>query len=256
VSLTVASAPSALAAVTAAAAKTSAESFRVTSVQTQVTTLSPGRQPTPNRVSGVFDPGRGIGEETAADGLLVRFVGEEMYLDLCGAKYASVDKSRAHGKPWLESQEAFAPALGANQATFQGFAGNEPINPSDLLGLLKSAASVRTGGPASGPGWTGTRYTFTERPTTGKDVTPVTVRGTVYVDGQGRVRRLVTAQTWPVWSSSGVKGSATNTYNVSFGGFGVRVSVTAPPASQVYRLGVSYVYIGPAGALAVSRPRP
>ena len=55
--------------------------------------------------------------------------------------------------------------------------------------------------------------------------------GTVYVDNQGRVRRMVTNDIWPL----STKGTATDTFDVTFGDFGVRVSVTAPPASQVTR---------------------
>ena len=35
----------------------------------------------------------------------------------------------------------------------------------------------------------------------------------------------------------------------SLGGFGVRVSVTAPPASQVYNLGKVYIVVSPSGVV-------
>jgi hypothetical protein len=253
--LTVASAPSALAAVTAAAAKTSAESFRVTSVQTQVNTLSSDDNGPPLRMAGVFDPAHGLGAETVA-GTPVRIIGPHVYVDVTGQGQAIL-KRWSHGKPWLEGQLAPPIPAGQSLALTWGSTGDEPVDPGALLGLLKSVGSVTAEGPASGPGWTGTRYAFAE-PALEKASTPVTVHGTVYVDNQGRVRRLVTTQTWPIWSTLGVKGSATDTTNVTFGGFGVRVSATAPPAGQVYHLGQPYPYLSVSvmGSPVLSGPRP
>ena len=76
--------------------------------------------------------------------------------------------------------------------------------------------------------------------------------GTVYVDNQGRVRRMVTNDIWPL----STKGTATDTFDVTFGDFGVRVSVTEPPASQVYDLGNRYVHIANDGGLYFSGPPP
>jgi hypothetical protein len=232
--LTVASAPSAFAAVTAAAAKTSAESFRVTSTQTEVTSPNyPQWDNPPFRFTGVFDPGRGLGKETiGAYGTQILFVGEHRYYEL------AVGSKVAPGRRWVEFPFR-EPAPGAYPFTGLGNLGNlaspsaEPVDPGALLGSLKSAGSVQAEGPASGPGWTGTRYAFTLRPVKG-GIVGQTVSGTVYVDNQGRVRRLVTTDTWSMWFSNGVKGTTTDTSDVTFGGFGVRVSVTAPPASQVY----------------------
>lgn len=53
---------------------------------------------------------------------------------------------------------------------------------------------------------------------------------------------------------TGSKATATDTYDVTFGNFGVRVSVTAPPASQVYDLGNRYVYINSIGELLITGP--
>jgi hypothetical protein len=51
--------------------------------------------------------------------------------------------------------------------------------------------------------------------------------------------------------------SITATTDVTFGGFGVRVSVTAPPASQVYALGPGYaLHLGEQGFIWVTVPRP
>ncbi len=231
---TVAGAPAALAAVTAAAAKTSAASFRVTE------SISQGdEKPVPPQVTGVFDLRHGLGEEIVDGRTQVRFVGGHMYAKFPG--------QQPPGKTWMEGQvpPPLPPAI-AGQAAAGGFTGNEPIDPGALLGLLKSAGSVQADGPASGPGWTGTKYAFTSPRQPGGRI--VTESGTVYVDNQGRVRRLTTTIGWRLsFSSTHATRDFTTTYDVTFWGFGVRVSVTAPPASQVASLGEGYLYIGSAG---------
>jgi hypothetical protein len=251
----VAGAPSALAAVTAAAAKTSAQSFLFTSTVTQVNTLGSDDNGAPVRITGVFDLGRGLGEEETMDAMLrIRIVTGRIYIELAGSKFAFARERLSHGKPWIASllPPPFAP--GTSLDITQGVNGDEPTDPGALLGLLKSAASVRAAGPASGPGWAGTKYAFTEPSLKGAAV-PMTVSGTVYVDNQGRVRQLVTTQTRPIWSTLGVKGSATDTWDVTFAEFGARVSVTPPPASQVYELSQQYLHVDDLGGLAISGPR-
>jgi hypothetical protein len=231
---TVADAPSALAAVTAAAAKTSAQSFRVT------VSISQGdEKPVPPQITGVFDPGHGLGEEIVDGRTQIRFVGGHIYAKFSG--------QQPPGKTWMEGQipPPLPPAI-AGQPAAAGFIGNEPIDPGALLGLLKSAGSVQAEGPASGPGWTGTKYAFTSPHQPGGRI--VTESGAVYVDNQGRVRRLMTTVRWRLSvSSTHTTRDFTTMYDVTFGGFGVRVSVTEPPASQVASLGEGYLYIGSAG---------
>lgn len=74
-------------------------------------------------------------------------------------------------------------------------------------------------GPTSGLGWTGTKYTFTAPLSGGQGA----ASGTIYVDGQGQVRRLVMVTT---------QGRLTADRDRTFGDFGAPVRVTAPPASQ------------------------
>ncbi len=254
VALTVAGAPSAAAAVTAAAAKTSAETvFSVTSTQYQTNTLSAEDNGPTDTMTGVFDLGRGLGEETV-DGTAARIVGGHLYVDLAGTNRVFAQRL-AHGKTWVEGLESPSALRDLSLSASSGFAGDEPINPGALLGLLKSAGSVTAEGPASGPGWTGTTYAFAEQLPSGEDA-PIIVHGTVCVDHQGRVRRLVTAQTRVIWSSEGVKGSATEYYDVTFGKFGVPVSVSAPPPSQVYNIGQEFMYLNVFGGLAFSGPHP
>jgi hypothetical protein len=215
---TVAGAPSALAAVTAAAAKTSADSFRVTERISQPGYDKPG----PPQFTGVFDPRHGLGEEIVNGRTQIRFVGGHIYIKLTGGAVLP------HGKTWVEGRipaQGLLPAIAGEV----GFNGNVPVDPGALLGLLKSTDSVQAEGPASGPGWTGTKYAFTVPQAKGSLMTE---GGTVYVDNQGRVRRLVTTARW--------RGTANSiTYDVTWGGFGVPVSVTAPPASQVDNLGAA-----------------
>jgi hypothetical protein len=110
-----------------------------------------------------------------------------------------------------------------------------PYNPGTFLAQLEKAGTVIDEGPASGPGWTGTKYAFAIRD--GKNG-PVTVSGTVYVDQQGLVRHLVITTTLlPVPGEPWTR----FTDDVTFGDFGVSVSVAAPPASQVYNLGRTYL---------------
>ena len=173
---TVANAPSALAAVTAAAAKTPALSFRVTS--TRISVLPSGKRP-PVRITGVFDPGRGLGEaeteiETEDAKLHVHIVGGHIYAGLTGSTLPFF-RQRSHGKPWIESPLP-PPEPAASLGLMDGFDGDEPNDPTVLLGMLKSAASVQAEGPASGPGWTGTRYAFTEPPFKGGVTTEVSWR--------------------------------------------------------------------------------
>lgn len=237
---TVADAPSAVAAVTAAAAKTSADSFSVTATQTQTQVISSASghgKPVTMRITGVFDPKRGLGEEIVTGGSQIRFVGGHMYARL------RAGSPLGHGKSWVEAQLPPPPLSGTAAGPLgEGFNGNEPIDPSALLGLLKSAGSVQAEGPASGPGWTGTKYAFAVPELKGSIVTE---SGTVYVDNQGRVRRLMTTDRHRVVTFSSTRTTLDFTImsDVTFGGFGVRVSVTAPPPRQVVNLGKGYLII-------------
>jgi hypothetical protein len=224
---TVASAPSAFAAVTAAAAKTAAESFTFSIDMTAVAS-SGNVSVSPGQLIGAFDPANGAGELStpATPGRQVLFAGGHWYSPV------PPDATFAHGKPWVELLSW--PALPSAVTVPGGFEDGKPIEPAELLALLKSVATVQAAGPASGPGWSGTKYTFTIAPTTQGG--PTTTTGTVYVDSQGRVRRLdrVTVQRVSV---DGSQRSITMTDDVRFGGFDRPVKVATPSASQVYNLG-------------------
>jgi hypothetical protein len=230
---TVASAPSAFAAVTAAAAKTSTESFRVTMNITTTTESVTGSSVSRYRVAGQADPSHGVGEETvASEDLLagpiqVRFVGRDVYANAHAPTGGSTAKGGVSPRPWSEAA-LYRPLAGKQLIVSPGFDSQEAVDPGALIALLRSAGTVTKEGPASGPGWSGTRYRFTVA-TSGR-VSPVT--GTVYVDGQGQVRRLVTAMTLQLGGGY----HDTSIEDVSFSDFGAAVSVTAPPASQVTKM--------------------
>ena len=104
------------------------------------------------------------------------------------------------------------------------------ISPSGLITVLRlPGTAVRDSGPASGPGWTGVRYTFAARD--GR----ATISGAVDVDQQGRARRMT------ITTDDGVRPVTTTDRDIGFGNFGAPVRVSAPPASQVeYTTGRPY----------------
>lgn len=79
-------------------------------------------------------------------------------------------------------------------------------------------------GPASGPGWTGTRYAFSGSPGAG-----IELSGTVNVDQQGQARALVL--TIRLTSAINV---FVMTQDLTFSDFGAPVTVTPPPADQTF----------------------
>ena len=107
-------------------------------------------------------------------------------------------------------------------------------NPQNLLAILKSASTVDRQGSASGDGWTGTSYAFTGKITfdqAGNPQPAVTATGTVGVDQQGRVRRFDAAYTQPAQGSAPPERV---TVEMTFSDFGTPVSVSPPPASEVF----------------------
>jgi len=241
-----ASAPGSLKMLTDALVKTSVQSFTFNYTQQQTHSDTTG--PSTTRASGAFDPATGTGQEDVFAGnpvaVHVLFTGKNMYVSNNQPKLTGY-------KPWIETAEPVPPQPGSGSATpgslfaTEGFAGGEPLNPADLIPLLKSATTVSELGSASGPGWTGTSYRFTA-PMTGavESESHMSVHGTVAVDSSGRVRELTTVTQWQ--GESSVAGrppiTITNTNRLAFGGFGVPVTVTAPPASQAdYRKNVTFL---------------
>jgi hypothetical protein len=213
--------PSALAALTGALAKTSAESY---TFGLNSTTKYQGKAVTSDVVSGAFDPRREQGAElltahvarlSAPLAAKIVFIGGYVYT------WASPGSGfKTFGKPW---DRAPLPPPGTRilpASELYGFATDWPVSPDELLAVLRSTATVRDSGPVAGPGWAGTRYTFTSRLSKRWLVT-----GTADVDEQGRVRRLMTITTG--------EGGVITERDLTFSGFGASVRVTAPPADQV-----------------------
>jgi hypothetical protein len=211
-------APSALAAVIGALAKTSAESY---SFGLNFTVEIMGREMNSDVVSGTIDPQHRLGTELLTTSVQhrpataqIRFIGKYVYTRVsAGPEFDTL------GKPWNVAPVPPARASEMPGGGSYGFVSDQPVSPGELSGLLRSGGTAHDAGPASGPGWTGTRYTFTALLSGGQGA----VSGAVYVDWQGQVRRLVTVTT---------QGRLTAYRDITFDDFGAPVQVTAPPSSQ------------------------
>jgi hypothetical protein len=209
--------PTPLAALTSAVARTSADSYRF---RLDSTVRFAGREIRSDAVTGTLDPSHDLGAESLtvgggnSAGTQVRFIGKYVY--------TSVPPGSALGKPW---NQAPVPPSGADVLPVDdvyGFSTEQPVSPAELLRVLRSPVAVREEGPASGPGWTGIRYAFTARLSL-----QASLAGTVYVDQQGLVRRLVTT------TRQGMELRLTTDRDFTLSDFGIQVPVVAPPARQV-----------------------
>ena len=102
--------------------------------------------------------------------------------------------------------------------------GYSTATPRQMLSEIEKIGKVTVVGPASGPGWTGTRYTFS-----GSQGSRRSISGTVDVDQQGRTRSLVVTTRFTSEVSVFV-----TTEVLTFSDFGARVTVAAPPADQTF----------------------
>lgn len=214
-----------LSAVTSALTRTSAQSYTF-SLGTTVTLRK--KELNSDLVSGAYDPTRHLGSElltARAQGQTsraqIRFIGPYLY--------TSVTPAGGFGKPWDKSTLAAAAAAGMPPGDLYAFVSDQTVSPSALMVVLRSAGTaVHDSGPVSGPGWTGIRYTFTASLFGGQE----SVSGTVDVDQQGWVRRLVTVTT-EVGKRAPRQSALRTARDITFSGFGAPVRVTTPPASQV-----------------------
>jgi hypothetical protein len=212
--------PSALAAVTSALTKTSADSYRFS---VDSTLRLRGREWDSDVVSGAFDPRHQLGTESLLTTTMaqrqeraqIRFIGQYVY--------TRVPPGSGLGKPWDKTRAA----AGRSAEGLYGFVSDQPVSPAELFRVLRSAGPVSNEGRASGPGWTGTKYAFTAHLHGTREI----INATVYIDQQGRVRRLVTITT---------QGPLTDYRDLTFGDFGVPVPATAPPASQAASTSAPY----------------
>jgi hypothetical protein len=217
-------APSPLSAVTSALAQTSARSY---TFSLESTVRTPKKELNSDLVSGAFDLRRHLGTES----MTIRAAGPTRRAQsrFIGAYvYTSVFSASGFGMLWDKSPLAAARAAGIPGGDPYSFVSDQPLSPTELDVVLRApGTAAHDSGFVSGPGWTGTRYTFTASLAEGR----ASVRGTVDVDQQGRVRRMTT--TTEERGQAGGKASFTTVRSITFGSFGGPVRVTTPPASEV-----------------------
>jgi hypothetical protein len=162
------------------------------------------------------DPVRHVSETSCSNGTGDRVVG--------GYTYQHMPFAVTHypGRRWARMPYILpTPAAGAciNCVT--------AATPQQMLADLEKADKVTAIGPASGPGWTGTRYAFS-----GPQSADISVTGTVDVDQQGRARALILTMRL---TATGVRDRVyVTTQALTFSDFGAPVIVTAPPADQTF----------------------
>jgi hypothetical protein len=230
-SATVAAAPPALAAVTGALSRASTESFRMNLTVTAVP-VQPGI-PSPLHIAGELDLKRNLGQETLSNGWRTIIVGGNAYTELLPSQTQAYGTG---GKLWTEEPLRAAEDLPYKSAGGQlawDFNSNRPFNPQAVLALLESdAKALDDEGPVSGPGWTGTRYTFTVSHPEGTGGLIDSITCTMAVDSQGHIRSLAQTTVFVAGGKPGTAGKMTYTADFTFSEFGIRFSVTPPPASQ------------------------
>jgi hypothetical protein len=212
VTLTIGSAPPALATVTGALTRTLAQSYHLSEHDSSYYIVN-GRihYPAHDACTTQADPVRHLKATSCSNGPAVREVG--------GYTYLYIPDPVAHsGKHWQRIPATF---LSQPPGSVNGFI---TATPQKMLAEISKAGQATVAGPASGPGWTGTRYAFSASPGAGIKLT-----GTVTVDRQGRARALVL--TTRLTSAASV---LVMTQVLTFSDFGAPVTVTPPPADQTY----------------------
>ncbi|MGI8332303.1 hypothetical protein ACRYCC_20225 [Actinomadura scrupuli] len=240
--------PSARAQVAAAAEQTSGQSFRVHIVPVG----------SAGTLDGVFDPARRTGRMTTSTGVENRYLGDLVYTHVPANAALRPGKSRVMppGKTWIvyPRQTAFPQDMPAAI----GLVKLAPQDPQLALRRLRSATDVHERGAASGPGWTGHRYTFSVRDGGAKGPAGPRAGGSVDVDDQGRVRRLdltfEDADPGPKAGQAAKAGRPASPMHtiMDFSDYGAQVSVTAPPAAQVVR--VELLLGAPKSRIQVTQP--
>ena len=220
------------AAVNNAAAKTALQSYHVSEFVSETFTPKYGsRHLLIIRDASAFDPARHTGQETlilhpdVPNVTIIRYIGNHVYL------YFPVPLPGpfgTDGKHWMKlGLSAGAGFNAAYEVPVEAISGW--VNSQDLLSALRSVSTVHRDGRASGPGWRGTRYSFTAP---FNDAISGTVDGTVEVDRHGRARQLNLSIVLSAQSAgTGIKSI---NYDLTFSDFNTPVSVTAPSAKQVY----------------------
>jgi hypothetical protein len=212
VTLTIGSAPPALATVTSALIRTLTQSYHLSEHDSSYYIVN-GRIQYPARdvCTTEADPVRHLKTTSCSNRPVAREVGGYTYLYL-------PDPVGHPGKDW---QRVPAAALPQPPGSINGFI---TATPQQMLAEINKADTVTVAGPVSGPGWTGTRYAFSASPGAG-----IKLSGTVTVDRQGRARALILTT-----RSTSAANVLVMTQVLTFSDFGAPVTVTAPPADQTY----------------------
>jgi hypothetical protein len=231
-SVDVATAPPALAAVTGALSRAEAESFHMDLTVTASPALSD--EPTPLHITGELDLKRNTGQETVSNGWQTRIVDGNAWTKILPSQ---TKQYQTGGKLWTtipkSAVEDELPYKTAGGELAWDFNSSRPFNPQAILAALNSYADVLKGeGPASGPGWTGTRYAFTISHPQGTGNLVDSITCTIDVDGQGQIRHLVQTTVFATGGDSSTAGKQIYKGDFTFSDFGVRFSVTPPPANE------------------------
>ena len=220
VTLAMGSASPALAVVTSALTRTLAQSYHLAEQDSSYYIVNGQiRSPHHHACTTEADPVRHLLATSCPSGIVSREVGGYIYI-------YTPRPAVSPGRHWLRIPAASIvnlPAIG----------GFTTATPQQMLTEIKEAATVTVAGPASGPGWTGTRYAFSATLNPG---TIVKLSGTVTVDQQGRARTLVLTMrfTGAPGIFPGALAALVTTRVLTFSDFGTPVTVTPPPADQTF----------------------
>jgi hypothetical protein len=212
VTLTIGSAPPALAAVTSALTRTLAQSYHLTERDSsyyiengQITARAH------HTCTSEIDPLRHLAAYTCSNGIgSGREVG--------GYTYLYIPHPGKHPDSQWIRMRSIVQRPGTSSVT--------TATPQQMLAEIEKADKVTVVGPASGAGWTGTRYAFSGQPAPN-----ISLNGAVDVDQQGRARALILTIRL---TATGVKRVFVMTQALTFSAFGAPVTVTPPPADQTF----------------------
>jgi hypothetical protein len=212
VMLTIGSAPPALATVTSALTRTLTQSYHLTEQNSSYYIWNGRiRYPSHDTCTTEADPARHLEASSCSGEPGVRETGGYTYLYF-------TDPVDHPGRHWERVPTASLSHLLPSSNFFTA------ATPQQMLAEIKRAGKVTEAGPASGPGWTGTRYAFSGSAGTGTKLS-----GTVDVDQQGRARALFLN-----FRLTSAVNAFVTTQVLTFSDFGAPVTVTPPPADQTF----------------------